>query len=215
MRISKVHYFLVATGNAVLLILLSILKTDSLACKLQTDLRFYSELKVIGYTLLAIFASLVLMYFLPRKWLPKPSDKLVFIIGIFLIITAKLYIEFTAALIQNRFIDAKFRKQIAAKISLNLRPIEEISGKGLNSNEYIFVSKIKPLPKVHKLAGNIDFKGKVYDSFLGDYSIDVSYDLPAEIKVEPIKVERIGLERRQYSVISGSTQRVYYTIAQY
>lgn len=128
------------------------------------------------------------------------------------LISAYLYIDYSAKIINNVIIDRQFRNQISKKI-IHSKLLEGTIGNNLTFKEYQQISKMYWFPTLPKEASNIQYSFSC-EGFLNDYLFELTYDLPIETKVEAIDYNKSGFSKFQSSEIIDNKRRVTYSESQ-
>ena len=88
--------------------------------------------------------------------------------------------------------------------------LNETTGENLTFKEYETITKIYWFPKLPVEAENINYTYS-YDGFLPDYSFELIYDLPQQMKVDTIKYQNGDFSKNQSVEIIGNKKRVSYS----
>ena len=197
MKTRSVKNLLIAAVNLIVLSTLLALWTDKLELLFNYLVRPIEFLKIIGATVLSIIAMRLF------RRLKAP-------IGLTLLISAYLYINYTQKIISNRILYGQCRKQMAARI---INPDGLTNGtvaEALTIDEYREIAKITKFPDLSTKACNIQYIYQ-FDGFLPDYTFTLIYDLPKEIKVDTFAHREGDFSKYQSVKAEGLINRVTYT----
>ena len=127
-----------------------------------------------------------------------------------MLICSYLYIDYSTKVVNNVIRNGQFRNQIADKIKPSKFLAYGTKAESLTIKEYQQITKMHWFPKLPNEAFNINYN-YAYDGFLPDYSFVLTYDLPAQIKVDTMNVKKGDFEKYQSFITMDNIKRVTYS----
>lgn len=203
-------YLIIVVVNIIILTALLALWTDKLELIFNDWVRPREFIKIVTFSLVSLIAIRILVGIFRKRNITKRSLKLKISVLLTILISSFLYIDYSAKVISNVFINRQFRNQIAQKI----KPFNELAngtqGSSLTIKEYQQITKMCGFPKLPDEASNIQYSYG-HDQFLPDYSFTITYDLPIQNEVDAINYRKGDFSKYQSFVTTGNIKRVTYS----
>ena len=182
--------------------------TDRLELLINDGVRIIEFLKILVFTTVSLIVMRIAVFFFRKRTISDVKTKMKVASFLTLLTSSYLYIDYSGKLFNNRVINGHVRKQAAAKI-------KSADGNGtkadnLTIREYQQVSKF---PKLPNQATNISYAFE-YDGFLPDYYLQVTYNVPKEVKVDTLYFQQGEFTRSQTVDTLGDNLKVTYTESQ-
>ncbi len=208
--LKALKYILIALLNAILLFYLMSYSFDDLAYIFDSHIN--DILNILLVTILSIIGMRILVAYFRRKKIGSVRTKIIASIVLTLLVSAFLYVNFSYHLVHNKILNRTFRSALNRKLELvkegrfgELTKIACI----LTNREYQEISQNDFLPKLPIVATNISLTYE-FDSFLGDYSVHMKYDVPLNVEVKSIEKEGGDWRENQSFEPLGNIKRVSY-----
>ena len=198
----SIKYLIIVGINLMILTGLLAFWTDFIELSFNSWVRPIEFLKIIGITLLSLIVIRIAIGVFEKRKINSVKKRLWISTIITFLISSYLYLNYSQKIYENRIVNNKLRNEL----SLKIKPVNDLTygtkADNLTLNEYQEITKIKWFPKLQQNAKNISYYYS-YDVFLPDYSFNVSYNLPIDIKVDTtnfkygqIKIDTIKNEKR-------------------
>lgn len=208
--LKSLKYFIIALLNAVLLFYLSNTCYDELSNRFDSHLDdFFKILVVIIVTLIGMR---ILVAYFRRKKIESTRTKIIVAIAFTLLVSSYLYVDFSYQLIHNKMLNRTFRSALNRKLKTVMEGRYGERTKIaciLSNSEYQEISQNHFLPKLPIEATNISLKCE-FESFMGDYSVHVDYDVPLYVEVKTVEKEGGNWNENQSFETIGNIKRVSY-----
>jgi len=206
----SLKYLIVAFINVILLTVLLALWTDRLELTFNDWVRPREFLKIIGFTVVSLISIRILVGYFRHRNITTTTSKIKISALLTFLISSYLYIDYSPKVINNVILNGQFRNQIADKI----KPLNLLSNgtkaDSLTIKEYQQITKMYWFPKLPDEAFNINYTYG-YDGFLPDYLFTLTYDLPAQKKVDTINIKKGDFSKYQSFVTVDNIKRVTYS----
>ena len=205
MTVKPVKYLIIAGVNLIVLIGLLILWTDFVELVFNRWIRLVEFIKIIGVTLLAFIAMRIAVIFFRKRSIYSLKKRIGISVFLTFLVSSFLYVHYLKKVYQNRMENGAIRNELASKIERVKGLAFGTKADDLTYAEYQEITKVKWFPTLQKHADSISYC-YIYDGFLPDYSLKISYSLPKEIEIDTTTFE-YGSYRFS---MSGNTKRVFY-----
>lgn len=204
----SLKYFLIVFINLAALTILLALWTDRLELLINDGVRVIEFLKIVIFTIASLMVMRIAVFFFKKLTIRDIKTKMKVATFLTLLTSSYLYIDYSGKLLNNRIINGQVRKQAAAKI-------KSADGNGtkadnLTIQEYQQLSKF---PKLSNRATNINYAFE-YDGFLPDYYLQVTYNVPKDVKVDTLYFKQGEFTRSQTVETLDNKLKVTYTESQ-
>ena len=202
-RINK--YLVITVMNVVVLLFLLRVGADFVEVTFNSSIWLLEVLKIIGVTLISLLGIQIMIAVFRKNNAEENQKKFKYAVSIVLSISSFLYYSYVKKIYENRIINNSVRKELARKIRPANRLANGTMAKGLTNEQYKEITKLNWFPKLQQEAENISYLYS-YDGFLPDYSFEISYDIPKEIKADTLEFKYGKL----YIDIKGDKKRITY-----
>jgi hypothetical protein len=206
----SLKYLIIVFVNTTLLALLLVLWTDRLELAFNCWVRPRGFLKITGFAILSLISISILVSCFRRRSTTTTTLKIQISALLTLLISSYLYIDYTAKVVNNVILNRQFRNQIADKIKPSNFLANGTKGDSLTIKEYQQITKMYWFPKLPDEASNISYTYG-YDGFLPDYLFTLTYNLPAQMKVDTINIRKGDFSKCQSFVTVDNIKRVTYS----
>jgi hypothetical protein len=207
---SSLKYLIPACINICLLTVLLCLWTDRLELIFNAGVRTWGFIEIVGFTMVSLIAIKILVSYILHKYIHSTSLKIKISVLLTFLISSFLYIDYSTKFISKVLPNRAFRNQIADKIKPSKLLAFGTKAEGLTIKEYQEIAKVYTFPVLPDEASNIHY-AYGYDGFLPDYILELTYDLPVQIKVDTMHIKNRDFSRYQSFEIIDHIKRVTYT----
>lgn len=201
----SLKYLIISAVNVIILAVFLALWTDKLELTFNDWVRPREFLKIIGFSIISLIGMRILVSYLRHRNITTTSLKLKIAALLTFLISSYLYIDYSTKVISNVIVNRQFRNQIADKIKPSNR-LNGTKGENLTIKEYQEITKMYWFPKLPAEASNIKYAYE-YDGFLPDYLFTLTYDLPAQMKVDTINYKKGDFSKYQSFVNIDNIKR--------
>jgi len=191
----SLKYIAIAVVNLIVLTVLLVCWTDKFQLIFDDLVRPVEFLKIMGFTVLALIGMRILAYFLNEKNI-STKIKLELAILLTILISSYLYVDYSVKIYKNVVLNGRFRNEIAEKIHKPKELANGMMAEHLTNKEYQEIARVTRFPKIPVEATDISYDNE-YDGFLPDYSFELSYYVPKEMKVDTVNFENGDFSKHQ------------------
>ncbi len=183
---------------------------------LNSAIQFNEVTKIIGFSILSLIGLLILSRIMRKRPVQLFRRTLTYSIVLTLVVCSYLYAGYVVKIINNRTINNNTRSELLKKSVINnINATAFLVAQNLSKREYNQFARSLDLPKLNRDANNIQLNYDVTRALIFEYSINIEYSLPPNIKISEFEYKGDKKDYREYQTVKqdGEVQKVNYVKA--
>jgi len=198
----SLKYILVILVNFTVLWGLSKLWIDPFELAFNEGVEFYEIAKIIGFSILSLFALFILTRVLRKKQVKSLKRKLAFSTVLTFSIYSYLYVDYFVKIINNHIVNNDLRTELLQKVAIyDLRGTAFLYTPKLNNAGYKQFRRSLDLPRLNRNAFDIEVNYRRSGLLSHEFLKEVKYSIPRNVELKELEYQGNEKDYKKYQTV--------------